>query len=238
MATLYGIDVSTHNGTLNWSALKASGAVDFAILRAGYGQNHLDAQFNNNVLGCLTENIPYGIYWFSYALSVQDAENEAVYAVNRLTAAGGSSSNITYGIWYDWEYDSDDNAARQGVQMTPQLRAEFAFAFLNKVTALGYNAGIYTNPDYINNKGFRPVVEAGWPLWLAQWGVAQPSRTCSIWQYGITQIPGITGDFDGDMISDDYPPLPPGPGPGPTPVEDEDKMPVWMYVRRRFYIRG
>lgn len=228
MATLYGIDVSYANGTLDWEAIKETGEVDFAILRAGYGQNNLDAQFNANVTGCEDNQIPYGIYWFSYALSENDARNEAAFAVTRLLAAGG---NLTYGIWYDWEYDSDNYAAQQGVTMTAKKRADFALAFLEECTLRGCNAGIYTNPDYIVNKGFQTVIDAGWPLWLAQWSSTPPSRPCSIWQYGITHLTGISGDFDGDIIGEDFPPIPPGPGPGPTPTKPR-KMPLWMYLRR------
>ena len=63
MSTLYGIDVSYANGTLNWADIANSGQVDFAILRAGYGQNNADAQILANVVGCTVNNIPFGIYW-------------------------------------------------------------------------------------------------------------------------------------------------------------------------------
>lgn len=229
MATLRGIDVSYANGVLDWAAIKLTGEVDFAILRAGYGQNNLDAQFNRNVQGCVAQSIPFGIYWFSYALNQQNAYDEGDYACDRLEA---TNATLSLGIWYDWEYDSDTYAASQGVTMTPYMREQFALKFLEACQNRGYSAGIYTNPDYLN-RGLQGVVDAGWPLWLAQWGVSVPSRPCSIWQYGITHITGINGDFDGDMISDDYPPIPPTPGPTPTPT-DKRKMPLWMYLRRYF----
>ena len=229
MAVLHGIDVSYANGALDWEAIKLTGEVDFAILRAGYGQNNLDAQFLSNVQGCVDYSIPFGIYWFSYALSEQNATAEGNFACDRLEATGAT---LSLGIWYDWEYDSDDYAAAHGVTITPYIREQFALAFLEACAGRGYSAGIYTNPDYLN-RGLQGVVNAGWPLWLAQWGVSSPSRPCSIWQYGITHITGITGDFDGDLMGDDYPPIPPIPGPGPTPT-NKRKMPLWLYLRRYF----
>ena len=62
-----GIDVSEHNGTLDWAAIKKAG-IKFAIIRDGYGVYHVDNQFNNNITGALAQGISVGIYWFSYAL--------------------------------------------------------------------------------------------------------------------------------------------------------------------------
>ena len=114
--TLYGIDVSYANGALNWADIANSGQVDFAILRAGYGRNNLDAQFLNNAIGCFTNNIPFGIYWFSYALSVNDAENEGNYASNLAdNLLQNLGISLAYPIWYDWEYDSDNFASKNGI---------------------------------------------------------------------------------------------------------------------------
>ena len=161
----------------------------------------------------------------SYALNVNNAENEGYFAArlcdNLLSNYGITN---TYGIWYDWEYDSDTYAQNQGVTITNAMRAAFAEAFCNKCITMGYTAGIYTNLDYLNNKGMRQVVNDGYPLWLAQWGVQQPSETCSIWQYGLTTIQGVQGQFDGDVISDVWPPTPPTP---PT----RKSMPLWMMLR-------
>ena len=74
---LKGIDVSTHQGNVNWSVVKNH--VDFAILRAGYGRlvSQQDAQFVNNYTGCKSNNIPCGAYWYSYAMNEDDAVLEA-----------------------------------------------------------------------------------------------------------------------------------------------------------------
>ena len=76
---LKGIDVSEHQGVIDWTMVK--GNVDFAMLRAGYGQNNIDKQFVRNIKECNRLNIPCGIYWFSYALNESMARQEAKYAL-------------------------------------------------------------------------------------------------------------------------------------------------------------
>ena len=74
---LKGIDVSYCQNEVDWDAAKASGLVDFAILRAGYGKeaNQVDAQFNRNYAACKRLGIPCGAYWFSYAMSADEAKS-------------------------------------------------------------------------------------------------------------------------------------------------------------------
>jgi GH25 family lysozyme M1 (1,4-beta-N-acetylmuramidase) len=70
-----GIDVSFAQGKVDWTKVKA----DFAIIRAGYGRevSQEDSQFKNNYAGCKSNDIPCGVYWFSYAESAEDAKREA-----------------------------------------------------------------------------------------------------------------------------------------------------------------
>ena len=61
---LRGIDVSTHNGTLDWEKIRDAG-FRFAIIRAGYGRYAVDDQFHANIRGAAAQSIPAGVYWFS-----------------------------------------------------------------------------------------------------------------------------------------------------------------------------
>lgn len=74
-----GIDASVHNGVIDWNAVKQSGKVDFAILRAGYGKSisQKDIQFEANYRGAKAVGIPVGAYWYSYAITPAEAEAEA-----------------------------------------------------------------------------------------------------------------------------------------------------------------
>ena len=228
MSNLRGIDVSEHNAALNWSHIKNTGEVDFAIIRGGYATTN-DLQVFNNISGCVGNNIPIGFYWFSYALTEQDAIAEANSLISVLRTAGITS--VPHGLWYDWEYDSDDYATRQGVTITNSIRERFARLFCDTCITAGFSCGLYSNPDYLT-KGFQPLINDGYPLWLAEWSVSQPSVNCSIWQYGLTTISGLQMQFDGNVIGDGYtPPTPPTP---PTPT-NRKKLPFYMYFRRKFY---
>ena len=221
----YGIDVSYAQPTVDWASVFP--VVDFVIIRAGYGQGTEDNMLASHIQGCEDNNllIP-AFYWFSYALNVNMARQEADYAFGTISQYNLNPAN--YVLWYDWEDDSDDWAEQQGVTITNADRVAFAEAFCNRAIELGFKAsGIYSNPNYLQNMGMQQVVDDGYPLWLAQWSVQAPSQTCSVWQYGITQIPVTygTSSFDGDYIGDDYP------DPINPPIKKKKKMPLWMYLR-------
>ena len=190
-----GVDVSTHNGDIDWKT--AEQEIDFAIIRAGYS-NTYDKKVTTNVKGCTSNNIPYGLYWFSYALSAEDAIKEAD---NLCDFA--DTCNPTYPLCYDWEYDSDNYAKRCNVKMSNAMREKFARAFLNRVEERGYYAMLYSNVDYLN-KGFLPLLTK-YDLWLAHWGVSSPSRNCGIWQKTSSGFVGGIGVCDINIAYKDYP---------------------------------
>lgn len=186
--TYNGIDISNHNGKVNWS--KVVETIDFVMIRAGYGRNNIDARLVNNVKGCQSYSIDFGFYWFSYALDTADAKNEADYVCNL-----ADKYHPTYPIAYDWEYDSDEYAKKCGVTISNQKREEFAKTFLNRVKERGYTPILYTNIDYLS-KGFNNLTTS-YDIWLAQWGVNKPTRSCKIWQKTSSgKVNGISGSVD------------------------------------------
>lgn len=191
-----GIDVSNHQGDIDWD--KAAGAVDFVMIRAGYGKNHLDARLLKNVTGCQAAGLPFGLYWFSYALSAVDAVCEADYVCDLAKAF-----KPLLPIAFDWEYDSDKYASRWGVNMTKQLRVSIAEAFLQRVKKRGFAPMLYANPDYLRNCGFDQITVPH-KLWLAQWGAAKTEYNYTIWQYSSKgKIDGISTDVDMNRMSED-----------------------------------
>ncbi len=189
MSKIYGVDVSSNNYSVNWNKLKTKYNVKCAMLRAGFGNGTLDTRIIENIKACKNEGIKYGLYWFSYALSSSDAIAEADYVCD---IAGKYGCDI--GIAYDWEYDSERYAKTQGVNITNNLRANFAISFLERVKERGYTPILYTNPDYLENKGFNSIVSK-YNLWLAQWGASEPYKNCMIWQYNVSKL-GELGEFD------------------------------------------
>ena len=190
-----GVDVSTHNGSIDWKT--ASKHIDFAMIRAGYASS-FDARVTDNIRGCRENGIPYGLYWFSYALS----EAEAVKEADRVCDFAGMC-DATYPLCYDWEYDSDNYAKKCGVSMSNTKREAFARAFLNRVEERGYYAMLYTNVDYLG-KGFQALT-GRYDIWLAHWGVDKPSRNCGIWQSSDNGYVDGIGWCDVDTAYKDYP---------------------------------
>lgn len=185
-----GIDVSEWQGAIDWKKVAKTG-IKFAILRVGYGNNNIDEMFQRNVSECEKNNIPYGVYWFSYAYTPALAANEGECVANLL-----KNHNPIYPIFFDFEEDSARYAKNKGVTVNASLLCEMAEAFIMRVNERGYEAGIYTNPDFIN-RGYKNILNKNYPLWLAHWGSSKPSYTCNIWQYTDQgKVSGISGSVD------------------------------------------
>ena len=194
---LKGIDVSEHQGAINWSQAKASG-VQFTMIRGGYGRNNVDKYFHANAKGATAAGIPIGMYWFSYAYTVDMARNEAKYAV-----ALAKQYNVTWPIAFDLEYDTVSYAAKNGVTITKSMATQMAKAFCEEIKAAGYNTMNYTNPDYLNR--YFDQSQLPYDVWLAQYA-SQPSISdMSIWQYSSSgSVPGISGRCDMNYAYKDY----------------------------------
>lgn len=198
-----GIDVSEHNGVIDWEKVKASG-IRFAMLRGGYGQT-LDKQFKRNASECNRLGIPCGVYWFSYALEAYGAEREAARCLEAI-----QPYQIDYPIAFDLEYDSVKYAQNKGVYIGMELASDMARVFCRAIQGSGYTAINYANPDYLN-RYFDEQVKTEFPVWLAQWpsgtpNLEKPPRTCEIWQYSEKgTIPGIKGSVDLDICYGIYP---------------------------------
>ena len=144
MSKIIGIDVSTHNGTLDWAALKKAG-VAFAIIRTGYGTSHTDSEFARNMEGAIANGIPVGVYHFSYALDAAGAKREAEYVAKLLEPY---KDKIALPVLFDFEYDTVSYAQKQGVTLGKTAFNAHAVAFCEAIKAAGYTPGVYYNLDY------------------------------------------------------------------------------------------
>lgn len=189
-----GIDISEFQRVKDFALLKTE--AEFVMLRAGFGFCTIDSEFFYNIHGLDEQEIPYGCYWFSYALSVDDAKKEAEYFCDLMD----KYASPELPLYIDWEYDSERYAKQHGVNMTGELLRKIVIAFLNVCNDRGYTAGVYTNPDYIQ----RFFYSAEWlrnigSLWLASWGIDEPV-TCDIWQYTSKgSLQSISGNVDMDI---------------------------------------
>ena len=190
---LKGIDVSYAQGVIDWEKVKASGLVDFAILRAGYGKetSQIDDQFSLNYTACKQLGIPVGAYWYSYATTVAEAEQEANVCLQ-----------IIQGKQFEYPVAFDIEEAR----CLPQADA-ISTTFCTALENAGYYTAIYTFKSALESN-FSAAVKNRYDIFLSHIGVQQTDYAgdYGLWQYSWTGcIPGISGDVDLDYAYKDYP---------------------------------
>ena len=188
-----GIDVSKWNGDIDWKSVKDAGA-DYVIIRAGFGSSTVDEKFYQNIKGARDAGLKIGIYWFSYATSVEKAKAEAQKCIEVISEF---KENITYPVFFDYEYASRDYAEKQGVTVTKELATEMANTFINTIKSAGYPTGLYTNKDF-GNKYFSEDIINSNNLWVAQYANKNTyGRAYDMWQYTEKgKIAGVSGDVD------------------------------------------
>lgn len=191
-----GMDVSYWQGLINWERVKADD-IDFAILRCGYvktlGRPQVDQQWKRNAQECERLGIPYGVYIYSYAKTVEAAKAEADHVINTL-----KGFSPTYPVYFDLEEKSLESTSNR------MLLANMASAFCDKIAAAGYTPGIYANTNWWNNYLTDPVFDQ-WERW-----VAQCNSKCSytrgsyrLWQCSASgKVDGIVGNVDLDLEFD------------------------------------
>lgn len=202
---VYAIDVSKWQGAVNWATVKKAG-VCHAMLRAGYGNSvrQMDPEFKRNVANCELHGINWGVYWYSYATSPEQARQEARCCLQVIQGL-----KATMPVAYDIEYEPGilalDNATR-----TAMVKA-----FLSEIENAGYYGILYASRDFIANKlNYREL--ACYDVWCAQYG---SSCTCplpfGIWQFGSKNplgIPGFGSSLDCNKVYKDYPSIIKGAG--------------------------
>ncbi len=191
-----GIDVSKHNGDIDWNQVHNAG-VQFAIIRTSYGwsnrEKQTDCKLLKNINGAKAVGIPIGAYHYSYATNPTEAIWEADFFLDRLK-------------WTQWEYpvclDIEDHCQ---LKISTQQRTDVAITFLDRVRSAGYYVAIYANLNWTKNYLDMNRL-SGYDLWIAHWN---PKCGCqipySMWQYTSSgMIPGI-GVCDLDYAYKDYP---------------------------------
>ena len=157
-----GIDISSHQGNIDLSALKSQ--IDFVIIRVGYGvSGSIDNKFKRNADLCKSLGIPFGFYWYSYALDVNGAKQEAT---NFLNAIAPYKNDYSMGCWFDME-DADSYKRNHGMPSNSTLRAMCA-AWCEIVENAGYWAGIYASESWFNNQLKGSELDR-YAKWVAQW---------------------------------------------------------------------
>lgn len=189
-----GIDISQHNGYIDWNKAKADKQVDFAILRTGFGREHVrqvDKQFERNYAECARLGIPVGAYHYSYATSPEDAEREAEFCLKLL-----KGKKLQMPIWYDIE---------EKVHVQRGNCDDIAAAFCNQLEAAGYFAGVYTFDSFARTN-LTDKTKVRYAMWIARIGSVPKYSRYGIHQYSWAgRVDGIAGNVDLNACKLNYP---------------------------------
>ena len=189
-----GIDVSKHNGSINWNQVKADG-VRFAILRAGYGRlaSQKDVKFEEYYSGAKAVGIPIGCYWYSYATSVEEAKIEAQVCISVI-----KGKQFEFPIYFDLEEQKAFNTGK--ANCSAMVRA-----FCGELEKAGYWAGLYMSRSPFNSY-MEEDIKTRYALWLAEYNSKlNYSGSVGMWQKSSTgRIAGISGNVDIDEGYIDY----------------------------------
>ena len=141
-----GIDVSTHQGNIDWNKVK-SDAVKFAIIRAGYGResSQKDVFFEKNYAGCKSNAISVGAYWYSYALTPEQAKKEAATCIKAI-----ENKTFEYPIYFDIENKTQ-------LALSEDLLQRIAIAFCDELESAGYWVGIYSYKNRLDTNTANPI---------------------------------------------------------------------------------
>lgn len=211
-----GIDVSQYQGNINWYNV-AKTNLDFAIIRAGYGDNWTsqdDKKFLTYVNECEKYNIPYGVYLYSYAKNVtgasslnsnsESADSEAAHVI-RLINSVSYKPNLKTSVYIDME---EDSLAYLGKQKLTSIANRFCQIINNN----GYECSVYANNNWLKNNLDAKAITNNNAIWIAEWGKATTYNTAitispsynltkyKLWQFHDNgSINGISGPVDLDI---------------------------------------
>ncbi|MDE5792712.1 MAG: glycoside hydrolase family 25 protein, partial [Oscillospiraceae bacterium] len=189
-----GIDVSAHQGDINWQEVKSAG-IDFVMIRAGYrgyteGTLVKDEYFEKNMQGAQEAGLDIGVYFYSQAINTEEAIEEAEMVLNLINGA-----NLTYPVVYDWEVVTTDTARTDTISV--ETLTNCSIAFCEKIKESGYIPMIYQNKRTSLLKLDLPEL-TDYDFWLAEYNrQATYYYHYQMWQYASDgRIAGISGEVD------------------------------------------
>lgn len=185
-----GIDISWCQPKVDWQKV----TTDFCIIQIGGGavRRQKDTMYESHYAGAKGRGIPVGAYWFTWARTVAEAEEEADICISLL-----KGKQFEYPIFLDLEQEAIYKTGKANVSAIIR-------AFLSKVEKAGYWVGLYCNPDVLVHYCEADIPKR-YSIWLAQWDVSAPTYPCGIWQPNSAQTAGFPGLVDQDVCYIDYP---------------------------------
>lgn len=195
--TKIGIDVSSWQGNINWEKVKSAG-VEFAFIRIGYqvgygGEYVLDKYFAQNITGATAVGLLVGVYFYSYADSIDEARNQAEWITEHL-----DGYKVELGVAFDWEDWSNFNSTGMSFHTINQV----AKTYLDTIADQGYQGLLYGSLNYLRRIWQPEKYLAEHAVWLAQY-YDEPTyeKPFRFWQLSSSgRVDGIAGDVDLDVM--------------------------------------
>jgi GH25 family lysozyme M1 (1,4-beta-N-acetylmuramidase) len=197
----YGVDVSVWQDAIDFQAVREAGA-DYVILRAGY-RTSVDDRFEENYRNARAAGLDVGVYWYSYALSAEEAYDEALACLSVL-----DGKYFEYPVYFDYE---DPAQSTLGAALSEQI----CLTFLDTVSNEGYYAGLYSGINWLDGYLPKNTLQEKYAYWMALYpnsgtysDFASYCERYGMWQYSSTgRVDGISGNADMDVCFVDYPSL-------------------------------
>ena len=192
--TLTGIDVSEHQGVIDWAKVAVDG-IDFAMIRLGYrgstqGGLYLDEYYKKNIAGANAAGVPVGVYFYSQAIDEREAAEEARFVLDNL-----AGYRVDFPVVFDWEIVGGEAARTYSVSR--RTLCQCARAFCDAVKAEGCQPMIY----FTRFLGYRKYILrdlTDYGFWYAEYGERPRfAFDFDMWQYSESgKVSGIEGNVD------------------------------------------
>ncbi len=202
-----GLDISAHNGKVDFNAVKAAG-IDYIILRIGYGADSetssdrgMDTGFEENYAAAKAAGLDVGVYIYSVATNVDEAIEEA-----KAVIKWSRGKKYEYPVYFDIESEKYQGS------LTTRERTDMCVAFTETVAAAGYFPGVYSSYSWLLDKIDMTELNQQYGGWVAAWtSSGEPSKDYSeygMWQYSDSAtVNGVSGACDINVSYIDYPTL-------------------------------
>ena len=210
-----GIDVSSHQGTVDWNKVKAAG-IDFAVIRCGirgYGTGNIveDTEFKNNIFGAANADVPTAVYFYTQAIDTTEAVEEAQFVLSLL-----SPFSVKGPVVLDVESASSDERIKD---LTSSERTDIILAFCDTIKQAGYTPMIYADSRFYTMRMEIDRLEE-YDKWYANYNSINRDPEASIWsfnsplvfpykyrmwQYTNTgRVNGVNGNVDLNVLFDKW----------------------------------
>ena len=195
LASRVGIDVSYYQGNIDWEKVKAAG-VEFVFVRAGYrgysnGRLVKDSCFDQNMRGALAAGLEVGVYFFSQAINVQEAQEEATFTYNLI-----KNYDVTFPVAFDAEYATSGRTGRAD-HLSASTRTLVVNAFCSQIKSYGYTPMLYAGIYFMRDE-LQMSLLSNYQLWIPRYNSTLGyDGEYKCWQYTSTgRVDGISGNVD------------------------------------------